>query len=130
MLYGDLGRFPVSIVIKKRIIGFWYNLISCENKLSSTLYKVVVNDSAYRNFHYKWLSNVKSIFDECGLSYVWLHQYFAGSRNMLLKQIDYILCSQFIQTWQQDISNNPKCTNHRMYKYEHVWTLILYHLIF
>jgi len=23
MLYGDLGRFPIDIIIKKRIIGFW-----------------------------------------------------------------------------------------------------------
>ena len=27
MLYGDLGRFPLIICIKKRIIGFWYKLI-------------------------------------------------------------------------------------------------------
>jgi len=38
MLYGELGRYPISINIKKRIVGFWYNLINRENKLSSILY--------------------------------------------------------------------------------------------
>ena len=27
MLYGDLGRVPLSIGIKKRAVGFWYDMI-------------------------------------------------------------------------------------------------------
>ena len=44
MLNGDLGRYHVSIAITKRIIGLWFNLVSNENKLSSTLYKLMYND--------------------------------------------------------------------------------------
>jgi len=44
MLYGDVGRYSVSIAITKRSIGFWFNLVSNENKLSSTLYKLMYND--------------------------------------------------------------------------------------
>jgi len=32
MLYGDLGCVPLSISIKKRVIGYWYDIINCDNK--------------------------------------------------------------------------------------------------
>ena len=45
MIYGELGRYPLSIVIKKRIISFWYKLVSGNaNKLSSSLYRILLND--------------------------------------------------------------------------------------
>jgi len=28
MLYGDLGRVPLSISIKKIVIGYWYDIIN------------------------------------------------------------------------------------------------------
>jgi len=39
MVYGELGRFPLSINIKMRMVGFWNRLVSNENKLSSHLYR-------------------------------------------------------------------------------------------
>ena len=43
MLYGDLGRYPLSIMIKKCIIGVWY-------KLTHNQYNVIhfVKDSIYK----------------------------------------------------------------------------------
>jgi len=43
MLYGDLVRFPLSICIKKRIIGFWYKLCHNHSTLLSLLYFIVNN---------------------------------------------------------------------------------------
>ena len=28
MLYGDLGRFPLSAIVKKRVIGYWFDLLT------------------------------------------------------------------------------------------------------
>ena len=45
MIYGELGRYPLSIVIKKRIISIWYKLVNGNaNKLSSSLYRIILND--------------------------------------------------------------------------------------
>ena len=68
MLHGELGRYPISISIKKRIVGFWYNLINKENKLSSIVYRFIFNHANVHNFEYKWLANVKSIFEATGLN--------------------------------------------------------------
>ena len=38
MLYGDLGRVPLSIGSKKRAGGFWYDMILSKDKLSSIIF--------------------------------------------------------------------------------------------
>jgi hypothetical protein len=35
MIYGELGRFPLEIRVKLRMIAFWSKLVLNENKLSS-----------------------------------------------------------------------------------------------
>ena len=55
MMYGELGRYPIYIIIKKRMVGFGYNLINKENKLSSIIYRFMFNHANVHNFEYKWL---------------------------------------------------------------------------
>lgn len=47
-LYGELRRYPLTIMIKKRIIEYWYILINNHQTQSSLLYKVIVNDGSYQ----------------------------------------------------------------------------------
>ena len=47
MLYSDLGRVPLSISIKKRVIGYWYDIINCDNKLSLILYRLILQDNVH-----------------------------------------------------------------------------------
>lgn len=118
MIYGDLGRFPLSILIKKRIIGYWYKLINNHSTLSSTIYKIIVNDVYNNNSKYSWLSNVKSILDECGLSYIWDSQSFHGSKDLLLTLVERSLKDQFVQNWNNIVNNSNKAINYRMFKTE------------
>ena len=43
MVYGELGRYPMSVTIKTRMICYWYKLsrTKCEGKYSSILYKLL-----------------------------------------------------------------------------------------
>ena len=36
MLYGDLGRFPLSVMVKKHVNGYWFDLLTGV-KLSAVL---------------------------------------------------------------------------------------------
>ena len=50
MIYGDLGRYPLSTVIKKRIISFWSKLVNGNiNRLSSSLYRILLDDVLTNN---------------------------------------------------------------------------------
>jgi len=67
MLYGDLGRCPLSIRIKKGLIGLWYKFINNDYNLSSILYRIIINDSYVNNNVCSCLNCVKDKFNKCGL---------------------------------------------------------------
>ena len=59
MLYGDLSIVPLSISIKKRVIGYWYDIINSDNNLSSILYRLILQDNVHNDHSYEWLKFVK-----------------------------------------------------------------------
>ena len=66
MIYGELGRYPIAINIKVRMINFWCKLHNSQgNKLSSKLFYALTH---YNN---TWCNFIKSILNESGLSYIW-----------------------------------------------------------
>jgi hypothetical protein len=42
MVYGELGRYPLDIRVKLRMVSFWTKLVQSENKLSSNLYRLML----------------------------------------------------------------------------------------
>ena len=48
MLFGDLDRVPLSISITKRVIGYWYDIIDSDNKLSSILYRLILQQQQHK----------------------------------------------------------------------------------
>ena len=79
MLYGDLGIVPLSISITKRVIGYWYDILNSDNKLSLILYRLILQDNVHYGHSYEWLKFVKTIFNDSGLTYSWQSQFFNGS---------------------------------------------------
>lgn len=72
MLYGELGRYPLEIIIKTRIIGFWTRLISGNQyKFASLLYKKLLQIGGQQ---FKWLRNVQGILQEVGRNDLWTSQ--------------------------------------------------------
>ena len=109
------GDTPFSIIIKRRILGFWYNMINKENKLSSIIYRFNSNHAHVHNFEYKWLANVKSSFEATGLNTMWLNQATQQSRNVFVNKIEAVLKEQYMQSWHNDVSTSDKCLNYRLY---------------
>ena len=71
MVYGELGRYPLSINIKVRMITFWAKMI-LSNKLSTCAYALLHRQNS------PWVKYVKSILDKCGLSYIWQNHSFTS----------------------------------------------------
>ena len=75
MLYGELGRFPISVLIKSRMIGFWQRIVKGkQDKISNKLYHILLEMHNRDLFHSKWLLYIKSILNDCGKDYFWLNQ--------------------------------------------------------
>ena len=85
MVYGELGRFPISVNIKVRMISFWCKLIKTQgDKLSSHTFCLL------RNYNNQWYNFIKSILNECGLSYIW--QTGQSVNTPWLKKLFLTLC--------------------------------------
>ena len=69
MVYGEVGRQSVKILVVKTIINFWIHLIEGkQSKLSNIMFRLVKNLHDSGGFLSNWILKVKSIIDGCGLS--------------------------------------------------------------
>ena len=61
ILYGELGRYPISIQIKSRMIGFWQRIVNRkQEKIAHRLYKILLAMHEGDHFHSRWLLSVKN----------------------------------------------------------------------
>ena len=119
MVYGELGRTPLSIEMKTRTVTFWARLISGEqSKLSAIICRLLYNLDASGFYSSPWLLYVKQLLNESGFSHVWINQNTGCSVDLFKKRFKQRIYEQYLQTWSSEIFNSPKCKNYRMYKTE------------
>ena len=69
MIYGELGKYPVEIDIKIRIISFWGNIIcGKQSKISCIMYSLSHHLYSQHNFDIKWIKCLEKILNETGFS--------------------------------------------------------------
>ena len=75
-LYCELGRKPLLAFRKIRILKYWSKIIHTENDLMSRIYTMLLNDTNNGNTYNgtNWASQVKTLLDNLGFSYVWNNQ--------------------------------------------------------
>ena len=116
MIYGELGRFPIEIDIKIRMVSFWARLLlGKETKLSYLSYRLLYTLSIEENVHSVWIKYLKELFDETGYSSIWINQDIPNS-NWLISSIKLRLHDQFKQGWYSLIEHSPKALNYRIFK--------------
>ena len=67
MIYAELGRNPIDIQIKSRMIGYWISLVHNENlnKFSRNIYDIMLAEFN-RGQNFKWLNYIKEILISVG----------------------------------------------------------------
>ena len=104
MIYGELGRFPLDIIIKQRWLSFWTGMLTSKTtKLSYQIYKYLLNSPQINS---KRIVSVQTILNNAGRQDIWLNQNESTpkSTGKLIKQT---LIDQFFQQvlgFQQEIS--------------------------
>ena len=61
-VYGELGRYPLSINRYGRIIKYWCKLLRSNNSIIKAVYNLMFNECTSTNKR-NWLSNVKTLLD-------------------------------------------------------------------
>lgn len=118
MVYGELGRYPICISVQKRLVGYWARLIeSKESKLSRILYNCLLDLSTSGVYVSPWVSQVRKILDDCGLSYIWLNQSFSNA-NWLKGTVEQRLKDHLLQKWRSELNSMTLCDTYAEFKQE------------
>ena len=75
MVYGDLGRFPLELRAKLRMISSWARLVQNEDKRSNMLYCFLFCLHSKGNHSFKWIEYIKKTWNELGMSYTYTNQF-------------------------------------------------------
>ena len=72
MIYGELGRFPLDIIIKQRMLSFWTRMLTNKTtSLSYQIYKYLLNSQQINS---KWIVSVQTLLSNAGRQDIWLNQ--------------------------------------------------------
>ena len=113
-VYGELGRFPLIVYRKIRILKFWYIILKNNDKLIYRIYSMRNNNDVLLN---KWSSDVRDLLNELGFPFLWNNQNITNDQlNILIARIK----DQYLQQWQSEINSLPKLETYCIFKNEHV----------
>lgn len=112
MLLGELGRYPVEIAIKTRMVGFWNRLIHGNiSKLSFWLYQCL----KHSQIRSKWLLHIQHIFESLGRPDIWqLQENFYMTNLSFFAQS--LLIDQYLQGWHNKASQSSKALTYFSFK--------------
>ena len=116
MVYGELGRVPLIIKRKERILKYWLKIKRTTHTLLKNAYlnetQMMDNNIGTLQIN-TWTLEVKNMLNDLGFSYLWT------SDNLSYSQIQIVikrLNDQYIQKWFADLSTMPKLCTYNMYK--------------
>ena len=100
-LYGELGRYPIEIVIMSCMVSFWNRLLTGKSeKISLKIYKYML---ASPQHNFKWPNKIKEILITVGRPDLWENQFNINQGN-LHKTIKQTLIDQFKENWHEQLS--------------------------
>ena len=108
-VYGEIGRAPLSVIRKVRILKFWFKIIKNPNSL---LYKIC-QDQINNSYLDSWASKVKQLFNELGFSFLWNN---SNITNLQLTRIIERVYDQYYQNWYEALRTSSKLSTYRTIK--------------
>ena len=96
MLYDELGRYPLAITVKTRIINFWKRIITGKPKKFINIIYQKLLQLGDQNF--KVTKKVQSILQKVGRNDVWLNQT-QNIPNCITTIVKNTLIDLFKQIW-------------------------------
>ena len=79
---GELGKFPLNITCKERLIKFWLKTVTNINCMKFDVYLYQKHETVNRSC-INWASKVKNLLYSLGLQYYWDYQNELNSDSFL-----------------------------------------------
>ena len=99
MLYAELGRSPINLQIKKRMLGYWISILNgSDAKIVKKMYQILYNDFVNRGINHKWIGKIRQILISVGKPDL-LHQHNIQHPLATKLKISQTLHDIFLQDW-------------------------------
>ena len=116
MLQAELGRNPIDITIKTRLIGFWINILNGkESKLSKSLYNILFHQYCNGIYHHKWIHCIKEVLISAGHFDLFSANTIENPK-LIKRQISETLVDLHIQNWHAKVPSSSKAKNYYLFK--------------
>lgn len=118
MLHAELGRKPIEITIKTRMIGFWISVVNGkESKLSKILYKMLLHDFNTGFYEHKWIRSIKDILVSVGRVDLFDKNFIDSPKSVKLS-VARVLSDLHIQEWVHKLTASSKGKMYSSFKQE------------
>ena len=116
MLHAELGRHPIQINIKSRMIGFWLSIVNGkESKLSKLLYSIMLKEHEKGSYNFKWIRCINDILVAVGRPDLFRTEP-VNSPNSVKKDISRTLSDLYIQEWNEKANVSSKGKQYLLFK--------------
>ena len=103
-IYGDTGRYPLSICHKIRSLKYWFRILKLpQNRINRQSYEMMHRLS--EGGKHNWVSSVRELFCTNGFGVVWMFKG-VGNEKHFLKLMKQRLCDCFMQGWVAKLSSS------------------------
>ena len=109
-VYGELGRVPLNILRKERILKYWFKIVNSRDTL---IYKAFNNLKDSRQNAIGWALEVKNLLNNLGFNYLWNNENVS---NMQLKRVIETLYDQHLQGFYAELRGSSKLTTYNQIK--------------
>ena len=97
------------------MLTFWARLCSGDkHKKSNTIYSLLYTLDEEDILKSEWIETVKTTLNNCGFSGLWLNQSLPCSTEEFKQSEKIRIIDQFIQKWQETISQGGNCAVYRI----------------
>ena len=116
MLHAELGRHPIQINIKSRMIGFWLSIVNGkESKLSKLLYSIMLREHEKGSYNFKWIRCINDILVAVGRPDLFKTEP-VNNPNSVKMDISRTLSDLYIQEWNEKANVSSKGKQYLLFK--------------
>ena len=101
-VYGELGRVPLHILRKERLLKYWFKI---KNSRDTLLHKAFSNMKDSRQNAVGWALEMKHLLNSLGFNYLWDNENVS---NMQIKRVIETLYDQYLQRFYAKLRDSDK----------------------
>ena len=118
-VFGELGKFPLHVFCKERLLKFWLKTITNKNCIQYALYMDQLPDIRNRNCK-NWAFKIKQLVYSLGLNYLWDQQELIIKDDITVTMgiIKRRIRDQYIQSFFADVNSNKRLEKYNVFKLE------------